>query len=95
MVSHRRTNQIPNERDDHDHHPCLRPAYLRDVDFGAEIIKHLHRIDATLAEHGGRFLVHGGTLTPLEGEWNGDLIVIVDGVAAGHQATDKLAELLT
>ncbi len=108
--------------------PAYALGYLRNVDFGAEIIEYLQRIDATLAEHGGRFIVHGGRLTPFEGEWDGDLIVIefpdraaavtwyesdayqaiaplrtehsesmtaiVDGVGAGYQATDKLAELL-
>jgi uncharacterized protein (DUF1330 family) len=51
-------------------------AYLRDVDVNEEIIEYLERIDATLAAYGGRFLVHGGRLTPAEGEWTGDLIII-------------------
>ena len=32
--------------------------------------------DATLAPFGGRFLIHGGRRTVLEGEWTDDLIVI-------------------
>lgn len=51
-------------------------AYLRDVDLGPEIIEYIERIDATLAEFGGRFLVHGGRLTPAEGVWDGDLIIV-------------------
>lgn len=51
-------------------------AYLRDVDFGDEIIDYLSRIDATLALFGGRFLVHGGEIDGVEGEWVGDVIVI-------------------
>ena len=51
-------------------------AYLRDVDFGAEIVEYLQRIDATLAPYGGRFIVHGGKITPAEGEWTGDLVII-------------------
>ncbi len=51
-------------------------AYLRDVDFGDAIIDYLSRIDATLAPFGGRFLVHGGKIHGVEGEWDGDLIVI-------------------
>ncbi len=108
--------------------PAYAVAYLRDVDFGSDIIEYLRRIDATLAEYGGRFLIHGSDLTAAEGEWGGDLVVIafpdrvtaqqwyespgyqailplrtrnsfsmaaiVDGVPAGYQATDGLAELL-
>lgn len=51
-------------------------AYLREVDFGDEIIDYLSRIDATLAPFGGRFLVHGGEIDGVEGEWDGDVIVI-------------------
>lgn len=51
-------------------------AYLRDVDFGDEIIEYLSRIDATLAPFGGRFIVHGGEVHGVEGEWDGDLIVL-------------------
>ena len=51
-------------------------AYLRDVDFGDEIIEYLQKIDATLALYGGRFLSHAGRLTPVEGEWTGDLVII-------------------
>ncbi|MEP6815269.1 MAG: DUF1330 domain-containing protein [Marmoricola sp.] len=51
-------------------------AYLREVDFNADIVEYLQRIDATLDDYGGRFLVHGGTLTPAEGKWDGDVVVI-------------------
>ena len=51
-------------------------AHLRDVRVGAWIVDYLGRIDATLAPFGGRFLVHGGDKTVLEGSWPGDLVVI-------------------
>lgn len=59
-----------------DQTPAYAVANLRDVDFGADIIDYLQRIDVTLAPYGGRFLIHGGNLTPIEGEWDGDLVVI-------------------
>ncbi|MCO1659819.1 DUF1330 domain-containing protein [Pseudonocardia humida] len=99
-------------------------AILRDVEMGAEIVEYLERIDATLAPFGGEFAVHGAVPVPLEGTWDGTLIVIafpdaerargwydsaayqeilplrtrnsrgtailVDGVGAGHRATDVL-----
>lgn len=51
-------------------------AHLRDVDFGDAIIEYLQRIDATLAPYGGRFIVHGGDLEVVEGEWGGDLVIV-------------------
>ncbi|WP_340115891.1 DUF1330 domain-containing protein [Pelagibius sp. 7325] len=51
-------------------------AHLRQVDFGAGIIEYLKRIDATLEPFGGRYVVHGGRPTVLEGGWVGDLVII-------------------
>ncbi|MDN4174000.1 DUF1330 domain-containing protein [Nocardioides sp. SOB77] len=51
-------------------------AYLRDVSVGPAIIDYLQRIDESMAPYGGRFLVHGGALTPLEGTWDGDVVVL-------------------
>jgi len=51
-------------------------AHLRKVALGRAIVAYLEQIDATLAPFDGRFLVHGGTKTQLEGTWPGDLIVI-------------------
>lgn len=51
-------------------------AVLHDVSFGPDIVRYLEQIDATLAPFGGRFLVHGGAKTVLEGDFPGDLIVI-------------------
>ncbi|MFS3127313.1 DUF1330 domain-containing protein [Nocardioides sp. Bht2] len=51
-------------------------AYLRDVDVNDQIIEYIERIDETLAPFGGHFLVHGGKLTPAEGTWDGDVIIV-------------------
>ncbi|QCQ90540.1 DUF1330 domain-containing protein [Rhodococcus sp. SGAir0479] len=51
-------------------------GHLRSVDFGADIVEYLERIDATLAPFAGRFVVHGSEKTVLEGDWVGDLVVI-------------------
>ncbi len=51
-------------------------AYLRDIDFGEAIVDYIQRIDETLAPYGGRFLVHGGELTGVEGAWDGDIVII-------------------
>ncbi|MBU0726209.1 MAG: DUF1330 domain-containing protein [Alphaproteobacteria bacterium] len=51
-------------------------GYFEEVEMGPEIVAYLEGIDATLAPFGGRFLVHGGDKTVLEGEWPGDLVVI-------------------
>lgn len=51
-------------------------AYLREVDLGDAIVEYMQRIDETLAPYGGRFLVHGGDLTPAEGTWDGSIVII-------------------
>jgi len=56
--------------------PVFVVAHLRDVKMGPAITEYLERIDATLAPHGGRFLVHGGRTDVLEGSWTGDLIIL-------------------
>jgi uncharacterized protein (DUF1330 family) len=49
---------------------------LHDVDLGPEIVEYLERIDGTLAPHGGRFVVHGGEQTLLEGDSSAVVVVI-------------------
>lgn len=51
-------------------------AHLRNVQMGADIVRYLHGIDATLEPYRGRFLVHAGGVQVLEGPWSGTLIVI-------------------
>ena len=56
--------------------PAYAIAYIRDLDFGPEIIEYIEKIDATLAPYGGRFIVHGGPIIPAEGEFEGDFVII-------------------
>ncbi|MBL8569848.1 MAG: DUF1330 domain-containing protein [Phreatobacter sp.] len=56
--------------------PAYAIAQLRSVQMGPQIVEYLRRIDATLTPFGGRFIVHGGNVTVLEGDWKGDIIVI-------------------
>jgi len=56
--------------------PAYGVAHLREVDMGPQIVEYLQRIDATLEPFHGRFLIHGGKLDVLEGDWPGHLIVI-------------------
>ncbi|WNZ26787.1 DUF1330 domain-containing protein [Leptolyngbya sp. NK1-12] len=51
-------------------------AVIRETRFDPEIKEYLQRIDETLAPFSGKYLVHGGPYTPLEGTWSGDLVVI-------------------
>lgn len=51
-------------------------GHLWDVRLNEEIKEYLIEIDKTLKPYGGRFIIHGGVPTVLEGEWVGDLIVI-------------------
>ena len=56
--------------------PAYAVGHLHDVNVGPDIVAYLKRIDATLEPFGGRFIIHGGPVTRLEGSWSGDLIVI-------------------
>lgn len=57
--------------------PSYAIAHLHDVKLGDAIVEYLAAIDATLAPFGGCYLIHGGALTRIEGQWpDGDLIVI-------------------
>jgi uncharacterized protein (DUF1330 family) len=51
-------------------------AHLEDIRFGPDLITYLERIDDTLKPHGGTFLIHGGNLINMEGQWSGQLVVI-------------------
>ena len=59
-------------------------ADLHKVEMGPAIVEYLEKIDATLAPFGGRYIIHGGHKTVLEGDWPGDIIVIAfpDSAAA-------------
>ena len=56
--------------------PAYAVGYLRDVVFGDDIIRYLREIDATLEPFGGEFIVHGGHIEAVEGEWDGSLVII-------------------
>jgi uncharacterized protein (DUF1330 family) len=49
---------------------------LKDGQPGPQIVEYLERIDATLAPHGGRFIVHGGQLDVREGADPGVMIIL-------------------
>jgi uncharacterized protein (DUF1330 family) len=56
--------------------PAYAVGYLRDVVFGDEIIRYMREIDATLEPFGGEFIVHGGHVEPMEGQWDSALVII-------------------
>jgi uncharacterized protein (DUF1330 family) len=56
--------------------PAYAIGHLHDVNVGPDIVEYLKRIDDTLAPFGGRFIIHGGEASVMEGSWSGDLIVI-------------------
>jgi uncharacterized protein (DUF1330 family) len=66
--------------------PAYALAYLREVDLNEQVVDYIARIDATLAPYDGRFVVHGGHLTPIEGEWDGAIVVIAFPSAGAARA---------
>jgi uncharacterized protein (DUF1330 family) len=51
-------------------------AHLRSAPIHADVLEYLERVQATLDPFGGRFIVHGGTVTVLEGTWPGDVVIV-------------------
>jgi uncharacterized protein (DUF1330 family) len=51
-------------------------AHLRKAPIHADVLEYVDRIQATLAPFDGRFIVHGGTIDVLEGNWPGDVVII-------------------
>lgn len=51
-------------------------GHLHNVEVNSDIVAYLNGIDATLAPYGGKFIIHGGEVEQLEGNFSGDLIVI-------------------
>lgn len=72
--------------------PSYAVAYLRDVDFGADIIRYMREIDETLVPFGGEFMVHGGDLDVREGQWDGTLVIIrfpdADSATGWYESAD-------
>ena len=73
-------------------------AHLRTTSNHSDVLEYLERIQATLDPFDGRFIVHGGRVDVLEGDWPGTLVVIAfPDRAAAHAWYDSAAyrELLS
>jgi uncharacterized protein (DUF1330 family) len=51
-------------------------AHLISVDLNEEVAAYLRRIDDTLPEYGGAFLIHGATPQVVDGDFPGVLVLI-------------------
>ena len=51
-------------------------AVIRETRFNDDVVKYLQSIDETLAPFSGKYIIHGGPYQPLEGSWEGDLVII-------------------
>ncbi|MER8768162.1 DUF1330 domain-containing protein [Mesorhizobium sp. M0960] len=51
-------------------------AHMRQVTPGPPIVEYLQKIDATLEQFGGRFIVHGSEVDVVENNWPGHLVMI-------------------
>lgn len=56
--------------------PAYAIGHFDPIEMTPAIEDYLHRIDATLEPFGGRFVIHGGRVTRLEGNWKPTLVVI-------------------
>jgi uncharacterized protein (DUF1330 family) len=72
-------------------------AHLREVRAHTDVVTYLREIDGTLQPYGGRFIIHGGPATVVEGPWSGNLIVIEfpdPGSAAAWYASEAYQAIL-
>ena len=72
-------------------------AHLDNVVMGPGIAAYLEAIDATLAPFGGKFAIHGGDKSVLEGTFTGDIILIAfpdRASAEGWYASPAYREIL-
>lgn len=51
-------------------------AHLRRAPVHDDLLDYMDRIQGTLDPFSGRFLVHGGRIEVIEGEWPGDVVII-------------------
>lgn len=51
-------------------------AHLRTPTAHPDVIDYIERIQDTMNPYGGRFLVHGGEVEVLEGEWPGTVVIL-------------------
>ena len=56
--------------------PAYAIAHLRTPQINDEVLDYIERIQATMDPHGGRFLVHGGEVEVVEGEWPGTIVIL-------------------
>lgn len=72
--------------------PHYAVAYLREVEFGDDVIQYMREIDDTLTPFGGEFIIHGGDLDVREGHWDGTLVVLRfpdrDSAAKWYESAD-------
>lgn len=56
--------------------PAYAVGYLSDVHLNDALFTYMREMDATLEPFGGEFIIHGGELSAVEGQWGGSLVVI-------------------
>ncbi|WP_293699292.1 DUF1330 domain-containing protein [uncultured Agrococcus sp.] len=51
-------------------------GHLRGVQLGAQIREYMERIESTFEPFGGEWVVHGTQPEVVEGDWQGDVVII-------------------
>jgi uncharacterized protein (DUF1330 family) len=49
-----------------------------------EYAEYVERVRAVVEKHGGQYLVRGGKVTPLSGDWNPERIIVIRFEAMEH-----------
>lgn len=56
--------------------PAYAIAHLRTPQINEEVLDYIERIQSTMDPYHGRFLVHGGEVEVMEGEWPGTIVIL-------------------
>jgi uncharacterized protein (DUF1330 family) len=70
--------------------PAYAIAHLRTPQINDEVLDYIERIQSTMDPFDGRFLVHGGEVEVIEGEWPGTIVILefpdVDAARAWYES---------
>ncbi len=50
----------------------------------AQYGEYIRRVPAIVAKHGGRYLVRGGKIVPISGDWQPDRVIVVEFPSFSH-----------
>jgi uncharacterized protein (DUF1330 family) len=57
---------------------------IRDQTAAVGYAEYVEKVRPMVERHGGRYLVRGGRITPLAGDWNPERVIVIEFPSADH-----------